>query len=283
MTDSTSPSQPPQPHQPHPFDAAIALQARGGDSFAGSTHPAYGNMVGPYGGITAAQAINAVLQHPQRLGDPVSLTINFCAALADGAFTITARPARTNRSTQHWVIEVVQDGATVVTATAFTATRRDTWNADEHAVPAGIPRPADLPPGTGRGRVEWINRYELRFVEGAYPTAWQGADHGNSRTLLWARDNPPRQLDHASLTALADVFFPRIWLRRAAFVPVGTVSMTVYYHADAAQLAAAGTGYVLAQAQGQTFRDGYFDESAQLWDEAGRLLVTSHQVVYYKE
>ena len=48
----------------------------------------------------------------------------------------------------------------------------------------------------------------------------------------WLRDDPPRPLDFASLTAMADVFFPRVWLRRATRVPVGTVSMTVYFHAD---------------------------------------------------
>jgi hypothetical protein len=96
------------------------------------------------------------------------------------------------------------------------------------------------------------------------------------------RDNPPRPLDFASLTALSDVFFTRIWRRRASRVPVGTVSMTVYYHADTAHLAATGTGYLLAQAQAQAFRKGYFDQTAQLWNEAGELVVATHQVVYYK-
>ncbi len=45
-------------------------------------------MVGPYGGITAATVLNAVLQHPALLGEPVSLTVNFCAAVADGAFEV---------------------------------------------------------------------------------------------------------------------------------------------------------------------------------------------------
>jgi hypothetical protein len=63
--------------------------------------------------------------------------------------------------------------------------------------------------------VEWINRYEMRFVEGGFPAVWDGTDHGVSRTQLWLRDNPPRPLDFASLTALADVFFPRMWRRRA--------------------------------------------------------------------
>ena len=72
------------------------------------------------------------------------------------------------------------------------------------------------------------------------------------------------------------------FVRRATLVPVGTVTMTVYYHADSAQLQASGTSYLLAQARAQVFRNGYFDHTAQLWNEAGVLLATTHQVVYYK-
>jgi acyl-CoA thioesterase len=59
--------------------------------------------------------------------------------------------------------------------------------------------------------------------------------------------------------------------------------MTIYFHAGQAQLRAAGTGYLLGQAQAQAFRNGYFDQTAQLWEESGELLATTHQVVYYKE
>ncbi len=266
----------------HALDQAIALTLQADGRFLGHTSPAYANMVGPFGGITAAQALNAVLQHPERLGEPVALTVNFCAALADGPFTVTARPARTNRSTQHWVIEMQQGGQSVLTATAVTAIRRDTFAADEHRMPE-VPAPADVPLPDGRASVEWVSRYEMRFVEGGFPDTWDGADHGTSRTRLWVRDQPGRALDFASLTALADVFFPRLWRRRSRFVPLGTVTMSVYFHADAAHLAATGSGYLLGQAQGQVFRKGYFDHTAQLWSEAGELMATTHQVVYYKE
>jgi acyl-CoA thioesterase len=266
----------------HAFNTAVALQPQADGTFLGHTSLAYANMVGPFGGITAAQALNAVLQHPQRLGEPVSLTVNFCAALSDGEFTVTARPARTNRSTQHWVVEVQQAGQTVLTATAFTALRRDTWSAGEHPMPM-VATPHEVPLPEGRARVEWVNRYEMRFLQGGFPTDWNGADTGTSRSHVWVRDNPPRALDFASLTALSDIFFPRIWLRRPTLVPIGTVSMTVYFHADAAQLAATGSGYLLGQAQAQNFHNGYFDQTAQMWNEAGHLLVTTHQVVYYKE
>lgn len=266
----------------HVFDQAIALQAAGADTFSGQTSPAYGNMVGPFGGITAAQMLNAVWCHPARLGEPVAFTVNFAAAVADGPFTVVARPARTNRSTQHWTIELSQSGETILTATAVTAVRRETFSIHE-VTPPDVPGPDQVPVTVRFAPLEWVKRYQMRFVTGAMPTEWDGSDSGSSHSLLWMRDAEPRPLDFCSLAALADVFFPRIFVRRTERVPIGTVSMTVYFHADSAQLAATGTGYLLGQARAQAFRNGFFDQTAQLWNEAGDLLATSHQLVYFKQ
>ena len=171
----------------------------------------------------------------------------------------------------------------VLTATAVTAVRRNTWGKMDVPLPQ-VPRPIDVSSAPdSRRRVEWANRYDMRFVSGGFPAAWDGADGQDSRTRVWVRDNPPRPLDFASLTALSDVFFPRIWRRRATMTPLGTVSMTIYFHADKAQLQSTGDGYLLGQAQAQAFHNGYFDQNAQLWNDAGELLVTTHQIVYYKE
>ena len=92
----------------HSFDHAIALEPAGGNLFHGRTTPAYWNMIGPFGGITAATLLQAVLQHPERLGDPSALTVNFAGPIVEGPFVIEARPVRTNRNTQHWTIELRQ-------------------------------------------------------------------------------------------------------------------------------------------------------------------------------
>ena len=276
----------------HLFDQALALQPAGSDrpnTWTGATSPAYWNMVGPFGGATAATALQAVLQHPALLGEPVSLTVNYAAATAEGAFTVTATPVRTNRSTQHWVVSLSQPDAAggdtvAMTATVMTALRRDTWHLNDMPMPV-VPAPQAVPRAQVKGAMEWLSRYDMRFARGGFPAQWDGADNlsPDSLTQVWVRDDPARPLDFASLTAMSDVFYPRIWLRRPLRVAAGTVTMTVYFHASGAQLAEAGTGYILGQASAQAFRHGFFDQSAQLWSESGALLVTSTQLVYYKE
>jgi hypothetical protein len=128
----------------------------------------------------------------------------------------------------------------------------------------------------------------MRAMDGAMPQVWDGQlsklpPETASLSQLWVRDSAGRPMDFAGLAAAADIFYTRVWLRRPRHVPAGTVSMTVYFHTDAAQLAEVGSGYVLAQARGQVFRNGFFDQSGCLWSEAGVPLVTTHQLVYFKE
>jgi acyl-CoA thioesterase len=262
------------------FDQAIALQDLGAGRYSGSTHSAWMNMVGPFGGITAAVLLQAVMQHPDRLGNPVSFTVNFCAGVADGVFEVAAKPARTNRSTQHWTIELTQGQHVVITATAVTAVRRTTFSSIEHNIP--VVMAANQLPRSEPPKLPWTQRYDMRALTGHLPTVWDGTE-GDTLTQMWVRDIQERSIDFVSLTALADSFFPRVYLRRRTFVPIGTVSMTVYFHADAAELAALGTDFVFGQAKAQCFFNGFFDHSAQLWSGAGTLLATTHQVVYFKE
>ncbi|MFC5520562.1 acyl-CoA thioesterase [Polaromonas jejuensis] len=276
----------------HPFDQALQLEAAGSDrpdTWLGHSSPDYWNMVGPFGGTTAATALRAILLHPALLGEPIALTVNYAAAMAEGPFAVTAKPVRTNRSTQHWTVELSQadtSGAegVVMTATAVTAARRETWNVNDTPMPSV--RFSDSSARLRFSASAWTNRYDLRPVRGAIPQVWDGSGQGGeegSLTQLWVRDEPPRPLDFASLAAMADVFYPRVWLRRATRVPAGTVSITTYFHADSRQLAQSGMGHLFGQAKAQAFRNGFFDQTAQLWNEAGALLATSSQIVYYKE
>ena len=56
----------------HPFDQAIALELQADGHWLGHTSPAYANMVGPFGGITAAQMLNAVLLQTGLISEPIT-------------------------------------------------------------------------------------------------------------------------------------------------------------------------------------------------------------------
>lgn len=266
--------------QPHPFDEAIALDWLGDDTWQGATSDAYWNMVGPFGGTIAALLLRAALDHPAREGQPVALTVNFCAALAKGAFTIAARRARTNRSTQHWTMELVQaDGTVAATGTALFGARPETF-AHRPATPPEAPPFETLPRFPG-GISEWIGRYDMRFAEGGL--GGKGEEPGPARSLLWIANDPPRPLDFPGLAALCDIFFGRIIHVRRRMVPFGTISMTAYFHATEDDLTATGAAPVLGLADARIFDRGFHDQSAELWTPDGRLLATSHQLVYYRD
>jgi acyl-CoA thioesterase len=265
----------------HPFDDALVLTADAPGRYRGRTSPAYANMVGPFGGVTAATLLQAVLSHPDRLGDPVALSANYAGPVADGEFEVTATAARTNRSTQHWTMQLTQDGAVATTATAVLAVRRDGWADTELARP-DVPDPDSLPSMPDALPLAWLHRYDMRFVSGPIPDPEPPAPAEDSTTTLWVRDRPARPLDFASLAAMCDVFYPRSFRRLGTWMPAGTVTYTVYFHAVPADLEGVGEGSLLAQARGQRFGSGYFDQTAALWGTDGLLLATSHQLVYFK-
>lgn len=261
----------------HVFDEAIVTvpAARLGQ-YRAHTHPAYANMVGPYGGITAATVLSTLQRHPEALGEPLALTINFAAPIVDGEWMLNTRVARTNRTNQHWTFEIVQGDEITTTGTAVFGVRRDTWHDVEASAPEA-PAPETIPATEFPPMFAWPRNYEKRFVAGGVGAA--ASD--DSTTTMWIRDTPERTLDHASVAAMSDAFFPRVFLRRGEFFPAGTISLTTYFHADAAELAAHGSDYVLATARGSRFAGGHFDQYGQLW-AGSSLLATTHQLVYFK-
>jgi acyl-CoA thioesterase len=264
----------------HPFDTAIGLDAVDADTRRGTTHPEWANMVGPFGGITAAAMVRAVETHPDRVGEPLALTVNFTAPVADGTFDLSLRAVRTNRTNQHWIVELTQDDEIKTTATAVFAITRDSW-ADTEAHPPSVPPPEEVAPSGMAHVVAWSKLYDMRFVEGPIPGG-DAAPSPSSTTTLWVRDQAQRAVDYPALAALCDVFYPRVFRRRGAVLPAGTISLTTYFHADQGQLDALGGDYVLGTAHANRFTGGYFDQSAQIWTRDGALLASTHQIVYFK-
>jgi len=162
---------------PHPFDDATRITA-GDSSWQGHTSDDYWAFVGPFGGATAATILRALIDHPQRAGDPLALTVNYCAPIAKGPFDLDVRLVKANRSSQHWSVELSQGGGEVATlATAVFAERRPSWSHQPVERPTAKPFEEIQP--FPKIKPTWANQYDFRFTEG-YP------DFGGAK-----KDSPP--------------------------------------------------------------------------------------------
>jgi acyl-CoA thioesterase len=266
---------------PHLFDDATRVTA--GDShWQGRTSDDYWAFVGPFGGATAATILRALIDHPQRSGDPLSLTINFCAPIAQGAFDLDVRLVKANRSTQHWSVEMTQGGGEVATlATAVFAERRRSWSHQPAQFPQSPPFEQLLP--YSKIAAPWVKQYDFRFVEGE-PNVLGGSNTAPASAFskLWIGDRIPRKIDALSLMAMSDAFFARIFHAKRELVPIGTVSLTTYFHVDAEDLAREDIARVLAVADAKIFHKSYGDQTGELWSPNGHLLATTTQITYFK-
>ncbi len=266
----------------HLFDDATRVSA--GDSrWQGRTSPDYWAFVGPFGGATAATILRALIEHPQASGDPLTLTVNYCAPIAEGPFDLDVRLVKANRSSQHWCVELSQGGGDVATiATAVFAERRPSWSHQPARYPEA--KPFEEIRSYPNVAATWVKQYDFRFVEGDpdFRSSAKAQPPASAFTKLWIGDRVPRQIDMLSLMAMSDAFFARIFHARGELVPFGTVSLTTYFHTDADDLANENITRVLAVADAKIFHKSYGDQSGELWSPSGRLLATTTQIAYFK-
>jgi acyl-CoA thioesterase len=231
--------------------------------------------------------VRAALEDPDRDGDPIAVTVNYCAPIAKGGLDIAVRLARKNRSSQHWTLEATQDGSTeaVATATVVTAARRESWSHRIAAAPA-LPDPATMALLHRPDSLQWVQRYGMRFAEGMMePAPGDAAMHDplrSARSVLWLQDAEPRALDFVSLTAMSDAFFGRIFHVVGRLPPFGTVTLTTHFHAAADELAAHGSEPLACVADARVFHRSYGDQTAELYGRGGQLLATTTQMAYFK-
>lgn len=269
--------------KPHAFDRATQLVEMSTGHWAGSTSPDYGNMVGAFGGVVNGVLLNAVLSDARAMGDPVSLTVNFCAPVAEGEFTIRTVLQRGGKHTQHWSLELHQNDAVCATSSVVMGRRSDVFSHQPEGLPA-VPTYEDSAVMTGFAPVAWINRYEFRYIDGAPELSGTAhAEPVSPRSRLWLRDAPARALDYLSLAAMSDSFLLRLLHVRGTLEPMGTVSLTTHFLATADDMAAQGEQPLLGVADSTRFHGNFHDQQVQLWSPGGKVMATGSQIVWYRQ
>lgn len=268
---------------PHPFDKATQLSELAVGKWQGATSQDYGNMVGSFGGVVTATLLNAVQSDSRAAGHPVTLTVNFCAPVGSGEFAIRSVLQRGGKYTQHWSLELSQNDVICATASVVMGTRSKVFSHQPEQMPdvAGFDETAVMP---SFAPVNWLNRYEFRFVEGAPVLAAKAhAEPVSPRSRLWLRDAPARPLDYLSLAAMSDSFLLRLFQVRGTLEPMGTVSLSTHFLATPEEIAQQGARPLLGVADSTRFHANFHDQQVQLWSPEGKVLATGSQIVWYRQ
>lgn len=259
------------------LDRSFAFAASEEGAFSAHTSAEFGNRFGPYGGWIAALLTKALLSGPVH-GELLAVTVNFLGGCEDGPLTGATRLLRRNRTNEFWTAEFADSKNPVAQASAVFGVRRKSVALGDLPPPAPAPAPEEIAPRPlVTGMPEFFRRYDVRQF-GFKPFAV----NPTASSRMYIREADGRPLDLVSLVAHADAPIPRIFLKSDVPVPIATMTMTVYIHAQAADLSEVGSDYVLIDADCRSGHDGFYDQVARLWSRSGKLLATSEQLVWFK-
>jgi acyl-CoA thioesterase len=263
------------------FEETIQLEPAGDNLWAGKVDPDYRGFGSQFGGWTGAALLRGVMVEPGERGQPLSLSVLFIEAIAEGPFEISTRLLRSGARLQFWRSELVQGGKVCAHAQATFGVRRETTRFTDavmpHVAPSDSPKLVDSAPQIPFGR-----QFSSRWATPP-PLSPENDPEGPASSLVWMRDTRGRPLDYPLLAAMADHAPPRVMFRRKAVTSSSTVSMTTHFHATPEELGEVGNAYILSEVHCRRCEGGYFDHELKLWSKSGVLLATSEQVAAFRD
>jgi hypothetical protein len=262
-------------------DAAMPLTAAGPGRWATHAGPEWSNPGGGlWGGYAIGLAIRVLDAEADAVGEALSLTLTYAAALPSGALDIRTRRLRQGGSVGVWEVEILPGGTQQVGVHAVvTMARRPNTPPFVFARMPEAPAPETLPKFEFAEASQHYgsSAFDRRMLEGFPP-----APGGNSRSLAWVRSRRG-PMDKAMLGMVTDHSPPRAMYALGRSVSTTTLSLTAYLHATEDELAEIGDDFILVECEGRVGSMGASDERSSYWSRSGKLLATSEQLAWYRE
>jgi len=255
------------------FDQATAVRG-GPERWLAEVDPGWTVAGRPNGGYLLALVARAGLE---ALGQPHPLAVSghFLAPADPGPAEVEALRLRAGRSLSTARVTLLQEGAArleaLVTAgridpDAAPGWRRATGPAGLAPVGQCVPGRPELPGGL---RANLLDHLDVR-VDPATAGWAAGRPGGRLEMRGWVRFSDGRAADPLALLQMVDALPPTSFdLGLASWAP--TVELTVYPRGLPAP------GWLACVVRGQLWQGGWFDEEAEVWDSAGRLVAQSIQ------
>jgi acyl-CoA thioesterase len=258
----------------HAFDLATAV-AGGPQRWTARVDPGWSVAGRPNGGYLLALAARAAVAAAGQ-PHPLAVSAHFLSPADPGPAELEIRRLRAGRSLSTAEVTLVQGDAARLAA-LVTAGRIDPGAAPgwrRASGPAGLPPPEDCLPARpelpGGARADLLDHLELRLDPAT--VGWVAGRPGGSLDMRgWVRFADGRPADPLALLQVVDALPPTSFdLGLAGWAP--TVELTVHLRGLPAP------GWLGCVVRGQLWQGGWFDEEAEVWDSAGRLVAQSRQL-----
>ena len=258
----------------HAFDLATAVRG-GPERWAAEVDPGWTVAGRPNGGYLLALVTRAALKVAGQ-PHPLAVSAHFLSPSDPGPAELEVRRLRAGRSLSTARVTLAQGGQArleaLVTAgrvdpDAGPGWRRGTGPAGLPPVEACVAAQPELPGGM---RANLLDHLNLRLDPATVGWA-AGRPGGRLEMRGWVRFSDGRAADPLALLQVVDALPPTSFdLGLASWAP--TVELTVYLRGLPAP------GWLACVVTGQLWQGGWFDEEAEVWDSAGRLVAQSRQL-----
>jgi acyl-CoA thioesterase len=257
------------------FERDTFLEAVGAYRFKGSLDTGRWIVKGPNGGYLAAILLRSMLMtthEPDRATR--SLTIHYLTVPDAGPIEIATSVEKTGRSITTVMARMSQGLKPIALAIGVFGKPFSDYDFQDIAMPA-VSAPESYV--EFRGVVPNAERYEMRPAIGGEP--WSGAER--ALTGGWIRPKEERPPDVLLITALSDAWYPSIFVKTrdgqfAGAVP--TIDLTIYFRVEMPLANSRPDDYYLVRFESTTARQGYVEESGELWSKDGVLVAQSRQL-----
>jgi acyl-CoA thioesterase len=261
------------------FSEAMTMTEGGDGRFTVTFDRSWWVVSGPNGGIIVALLVRAA---QARLGTQRcvrTVTTHFLAVPTEGSAEIEVSVDRLGRVAGFATVRMVQDGRNIATALVATAEvpsslheweqRRfpdlpaldDTWIMSSESVDVPLHR-------------RWDQRWGLG-VPGLPETS---TINGGYEAGGWLRLSEPEIYDEAVLAAMSDAWVPAVMVHSGLPVHTPTLELTVHFRTDPRTIDLSADSYCAVVFRQLSGREGFLDESGEIWSPDGQLLVLSRQI-----
>ena len=230
-----------------------------------------------FGGLSAAIVFAAARKKVSNERLIRSFSCNFVGPFfVEEVFSINTEVLREGKNVSTIQSSIIQNGKTCVHAQSVFGGQRQSKlrveNADTHVMQ--IPKKPTFIPVIPKLTPKALSNFELAFTDGGMP--FKGSK--NTTVGGWMRfKKSPQEMSICHLIALIDAWPPTLLQMLRLPAPASTMTWTLNFVQPLGMLST--SEWFAYQSKTREYSDGYGITDANIWDQDGKLLAMSNQVI----